>query len=289
MKIARADERQWQRFASHRKGLLQNKRLLSGTEGRPDNYELSIVDVAGDYGTPRHQHNFDQIRFQLVGAFGYGQEDEDVQEEGSIGYFPEGVAYSQRSVGHCRTLLLQFGGNSGAGFMSYAQLEGGQAKLLRRGDFLHGKFRDGSGEGGAAEKDAYEAIWEEVNGRDIAYPRPRYRAPIIAAPENFGWVPLPGQEGCAARACGSFGERGVGFGFIRVGPSRHLALLPHRLYYVLSGTGNCGSESVSEGCAIDPDGRTDLLMEAVELLALVYLDRPSFGEEVGTPSVRPAA
>jgi hypothetical protein len=289
MKIARADERQWQRFASHRKGLLQNKRLLSGTEGLPDNYELSIVDVAGDYETPPHRHNFDQIRFQLVGSFGYGKADEDVQEEGSIGYFPEGTPYAQRSVGHCRTLLLQFGGNSGAGFMSYAQLERGQAKLLERGNFAHGKFQENSGSDEAAEKDAYEAIWEEVNGRRIEYPQPRYRAPIIATPESFGWVPLPGQEGCTARACGSFGERAVGFGFIAVEPSRHLALLPHRLYYVVSGTGNCGDEPVGEGCAIDPDGGTDLVVQAVEPLVLVYLDRPSFGEESGAVTALPAA
>jgi hypothetical protein len=87
MKIARADERQWQRFASHRKGLLQNKRLLSGTEGLPDNYELSIVDVAGDYETPPHRHNFDQIRFQLVGSFGYGEADEMCRRKGQSDTF----------------------------------------------------------------------------------------------------------------------------------------------------------------------------------------------------------
>ena len=92
-----------------------NKRLLRGRAGAPDNYELSLVLMDGDYTTPRHKHNFDQVRYMVEGEFGYGRSKDEVQQQGTIGYFPEGVSYEQRAVRRSVTLLLQGGGASGAG------------------------------------------------------------------------------------------------------------------------------------------------------------------------------
>ena len=36
--------------------------LLHGSEGSPDNFYLSIGVLGGDFVSPRHRHNFDQVR-----------------------------------------------------------------------------------------------------------------------------------------------------------------------------------------------------------------------------------
>src|SRR5881296_2822076 len=78
----------WTTVSGHRAGRIEFKRLLHGTPGRPDNFELSLVRTFADYATPRHRHNFDQIRCCLSGAMNYAPRKDLVA--GSVAYFPEG-------------------------------------------------------------------------------------------------------------------------------------------------------------------------------------------------------
>ena len=51
---------------SMRDGKLDQKFLLLGEDNSPNNYLLNVgLTGAGGWGTPRHRHNFDQIRFVL--------------------------------------------------------------------------------------------------------------------------------------------------------------------------------------------------------------------------------
>jgi hypothetical protein len=45
--------------------------LLTGTPGAIDNFKLILGTTHADYTTPRHRHNFDQIRLQVGGNFDY--------------------------------------------------------------------------------------------------------------------------------------------------------------------------------------------------------------------------
>ena len=134
----------WTTVSGHRAGRIEFKRLLHGTSGRPDNFELSLVRTFADYATPRHRHNFDQIRCCLSGAMNYAPRKDLVA--GSVAYFPEGTFYGpQRMAGESLVLLLQLGGASGQGFMRYEDLQAGHAALAARGTFAGGIYRGPDG------------------------------------------------------------------------------------------------------------------------------------------------
>lgn len=259
-----------------------NKRLLRGRVCAPDNYELSLVRMDGDYTTPRHKHNFDQVRYMVAGDFGYGRGKDEVQQQGTIGYFPEGVSYEQRAIGHSITLLLQGGGASGAGFMNYEQLEAGHAALSKEGDFSGGVYTWTDEEGRKHNKDAYEAIWEKVCGRALVYPQARFRTPIIADSSHYEWTPTA-EPGVEARRIGAFTERSTEFGFLKIELKANHACNPRGLYFILSGTGAIGREAYRAGCAAAIDGDRTISLTAATPTELVYILTPQFGESAAAP------
>ena len=51
-------------------------------------------------------------------------------------------------------------------------------KLLKSGGkFENGVYKGFKPDGTPKNKDSYEAIWEEHEGRDLVFPEPRYRQP----------------------------------------------------------------------------------------------------------------
>ncbi|HKF28874.1 MAG TPA: hypothetical protein VKB29_06580 [Candidatus Binataceae bacterium] len=65
MHVAHGSRMTFGPVSGHRSGGIDFKRLIQGTPGALDNFELSLVRTAGDYYTPRHRHNFDQVRLCL--------------------------------------------------------------------------------------------------------------------------------------------------------------------------------------------------------------------------------
>lgn len=266
MRIVHAPSLPWQPFSTHRAGRIENKRLLSGDEGEPDNYELSLVLAEGDYATPRHRHNFDQLRYMLEGRFGFGPR---AQEEGTVGYFCEGVHYEQGAIGRSVTLLFQGGGASGSGFMSYRQLEAGQSALKERGSFSSGVYSEPREDGGRRNRDAYEAIWEHVHQRRIAYPAARFDEPVIMNPQSFAWV---AHEACERRALGSFGERGLSVGFVRLAPGAATSLSAGQVVFVIEGEGDAGGEAYGRHSALaSDDGEIALTAASASLFYVIGL------------------
>src|SRR5437868_6198056 len=122
MRVATAADVPWSSVSGHRAGRIEFRRLLRGTPGAPDNFELSLVRTFADYATPRHRHNFDQIRCGLAGAMNWAPRRDLIA--GSVAYFPEGTFYGpQRMAGESLVLLLQLGGASEQGFMPYEDLQ----------------------------------------------------------------------------------------------------------------------------------------------------------------------
>ncbi len=212
MKTAHAATAQWGTVSGHRSGGIDFKRLIQGEEARPDNFEFSLVRTAGDYYTPRHRHNFDQVRFCLEGSMNFAP-GKDLRA-GAVGYFPEGTFYGpqQDTVGSI-VCIVQMGGASGDGFMSYRQLNDGYQRLSDLGNFDRGVFSRSMTAGKIERKDGYEAIWEYVNKREVEYPPARYDEPIVMHPDNFKWQPIGG--GFDFKRLGCFGERGLEISFIR--------------------------------------------------------------------------
>src|SRR3982751_5626012 len=95
MRVSRAAETGNEKVGSMREGVLDQKHLLFGEDGSPNNYDLNMgLTGSGGWRTPRHRHTFDQIRYVIAGTLPYTET--DVLEQGWVGYFPESVHYGPR-------------------------------------------------------------------------------------------------------------------------------------------------------------------------------------------------
>jgi hypothetical protein len=138
-----------------------------------------------DAATSAH---FEQIRFPLVGAMNHGNLD---IKEGEVGYIPEGLPYGPQNdplgtyaPGERKQIVLQFGGSSGCGFMSIEQRREAVKELKQIGTMEDAYYRhpDGKREWGL------NAVWRHVFGKQIKYPRARYKAIAVADPKCFNWL-----------------------------------------------------------------------------------------------------
>lgn len=259
-----------------RQGVIKAYRLVEGEPGSPGNFALRLVNIAGDFLSPRHRHNFDQFRIQLEGTYDYGPD--GTFTPGSVGYFPEGVYYGpQTSSGDTWNLLLQFAGASGSGYTSEAEGNRAADELKRTGRFEGGVYTWRREDGTKVNQDAYEAVWEHVHKRPLEYPKPRYERPVFMRAERFDWVPVPGSPGVEHKPIGVFTERESRITLYRVSPGARLTLEGAALYFALSGTGSAGGERVARHttCHLEAGERAQLL--ATERLELVMLGLPRLG------------
>ena len=279
MQIVHGARMAWgENLASHRQGGMAHKVLFEGEEGSPDNFVWVLADEGADYYSPRHRHAWDQVRVCLEGSIPISKGLRI--EEGEVGYFPEGVPYGPQEGGPNRkTLVLQVGGVSGLGYLSARQLREARAELAREGVFEGGVFRRTAGEG-KANLDAYEAIWRQVTGRPIVYPKPRYKAPVILSPDAFAWRDDPAAPGVRRKPLAHFPERGLRLELLELGPGATLALEPdpaRRLVFVRAGEGRLGPEAyegltavrIEPGEAVTFEARlpSDILVITLTLVA----------------------
>jgi hypothetical protein len=232
---------------AHRPGGIHLTELQAGEEFAPDNFQLYIINATDDFTTPRHRHNFEQVRIMLRGDFEFGPN--QVQREGTVGYFCEGTFYTQHGRSDSEMLLLQVAGASGQSYMSPRQLRQGIEDLKDRGDFRDGIFHWRDERGAERSRDSYEAIWEHMFERPLAYPRPRYGGPVIIDPQAFDYVPLVGSPGVGMKQLGSFNERGLSIAMVRLaaGASFTPETDQPRILYALSGSGQAGINDWAAG------------------------------------------
>ena len=128
---------------SMRDGVLEQKFLLTGRDGDRNNYLLNVGRTGtGGWTTPRHKHNFDQIRYVIKGNYPYAKGKS--MPEGSVAYFPEGVPYGpQDRPEGLEMMVCQFGGASGSGYLSVTQREAANDALQKKGEFNSGVFTFG--------------------------------------------------------------------------------------------------------------------------------------------------
>jgi hypothetical protein len=220
-----------------REGTLMSRRLAIGQPGLPGNFMLTLSTQKDDYRTPRHRHNFEQIRYQLEGDFDFDRD--GCLKPGMVGYFPEGTYYGPSVAADESVMLrLSFGGASGHGILTREQNHAAMAEMRKNGEFHDGIYTWFDPDGRKHNKDAYEAVWEHHNGRRLKYSEPRYEHPVMMRPESFDWVAV--RPGVAKKALGAFGERGVRIGFLRLETGATAALEANTLYFALKGSGTAG-------------------------------------------------
>ena len=198
-----------------REGVLAQKHLLVGEDNSPNNFDLNLGRTGGGgWRAPRHRHNFDQIRYVMKGTYPYGED--KVMPEGWVAYFPESVYYGpQDRPEGLETMVLQFGGASGQGYLSVAQREAANAALNQKGEFKRGLFICTDEEGQQHTQDGSEACFEYATGRKLEFAPPRYQEVIAMNPDAYDWLP---QEtmGLYIKWLGSFTERNARIGFVRL-------------------------------------------------------------------------
>ncbi len=201
--------------------MIRRKRLplTSGIPGVTLEFSYSIVPEG--YFTPRHRHNFDQIRYTISGiqSTGYGD-----LGPGECGYFPEGVYYGpQEQKGECHCLVLQYQGASGLHLLSNEEMNETYNKLKAAGAvFEDGVYKGVDKDGKRINKDSYVAIWEEHEGKKLAFPAPRYRDPVMMESKNYRWVPDRRRPGVETKHLGTFTELRTEIGFLRLTPGASL-------------------------------------------------------------------
>lgn len=255
--------------------------LLTGVDGTPDNYRLSFTRQAGPFYSPRHAHNFDQIRFVLGGGpMNYGP-DRWIQP-GELAYFPEGTPYGPQDYDTKRYgMTFQFGGASGSGYISLERMMRGIEELKPFGTFDKGRFvRSGElAPGQRRERDSYEAVWEHVNGRPLEYPKPRYDEPVLIKPDHFTWQPDPDQPALARKHLGTFSERRLTIEMLRVDAGERARIAPRpgtQLGVIVRGTGRAGGGELREQTVFSLERGEDATLDATTFLELLLVGLPVF-------------
>ena len=270
MQIAHADAYQGEVTSPEfRGGGKEFRTLLSGRDGEPGNYRMVYARQTGAVAGPRHRHNFDQVRLCLEGRVNFGPD--RWIEPGELAYFPEGAHYGPEQSDVPRlALTIQFGGPTGDGFVSEAQQLAAMEALKAQGHFDKGVYRrDGDlPEGTKRNQDAFEAIWEKVNGRRIVYPQRRYDEPVLIRPQSFAWSSVRNEAGVTERRLGSFTERNIEISMRRLTPGARTVLASRagsRLGFVLSGAGEIGGAALRAHSAFDlPAGESASLAVSAE-------------------------
>lgn len=241
MKITHGDTLEWRRGLEYRGGTFHFRNLMEGEEGSVDNFRLGLGKSSADFYSPRHRHNFEQIRFVLDGELNFGRD--GTMTAGMVGYFPEGVHYGpQTQLRESCAAVLQMGGASGSGYPSRNEVKAAMDALEAFGKFEDGVFRRREGLPGKKNLDGFQAIWEHINQRPMVYPKGRYPAPILMDPENYAWVALEGSGGVEEKLLGVFTERRTEARFLRLVPGASYYAKGRGLYLVVSGTGTIAEQ-----------------------------------------------
>ena len=268
----------------YRTGNRSSAMLLNGVDGRPDNYRLNLSGEGstGDWTTPRHRHTKEQFRYVLAGE--YQITDKEVLPQGWVAYFPEGAWYGpQVKSANLYMLTLQFGGPTGLGHFGPKTLEAAIQRLKTRGKFEDGVYTWTDKDGKKHNQDAAEATEEEIRGHAVQYPPQRFRDVVMMNPAAFGWVKDKELAGVARKNLGSFSERDIRFGFVRMDKGASLDFGVEdssEILFINEGALTHDNSRYDKHVAFstDPDEKP-VQFKAVEPTELVYMKLPTFGKD----------
>jgi hypothetical protein len=233
----RLAELPWEAVSRGRVNAIRRKRLPMESSVPGATFEYSYSVVPEGYFTPRHRHNFDQIRYTTYGVQSTGLGD---LAPGECGYFPEGAYYGpQQQKGECGCLVLQFQGARGEHLLSNEEMNATYQKMIAAGaKFENGVYTAKKPDGKKVNKDSYVAIWEEHEGRKLSFPKPRYREPVMMISERFRWVADRKRRGVETKHLMTFTEYKNEIGFLHLLPGAQVEALRQpevELRYLLEG------------------------------------------------------
>lgn len=168
------------------------------------------------YGTPRHRHVFEQIKYVMKGEWPTTKD--LVLREGDCGYFPEGVYYGpQMQKVDVTAFILQFQGPSGIPYLTHAELIAAQRRLEERGGiFKNGIFTMQTSDGRKITMDSHRASWEEFTGQPESFPVGRFPQPVQMHSAAYRWIPDHQLSGVERKHRGTFSEMRTGMSLMRI-------------------------------------------------------------------------
>jgi hypothetical protein len=275
MKIVQADQLPLERGLEYRGGMFHFRRVLEGEPGTIGNFQLSLGQSSGDFYSPRHRHNFEQIRFQIEGTLEFGRDGK--MKPGMVGYFPEGVAYgpqTQQPDQAPLTAVLQFGGASGSGYIARDEVKQGMTELRQYGEFKDGIYRRNADVPGKRNLDGYQAVWEHINKRPMKYPKGRYEKPVFMDSASYEWVASDDEPGVHEKLLGVFTERRTETSFLKLEPGAAHQAKGRGIRLVVSGTGAAAGQPLRRLTTIYLERGEKLRLAADTELVMLHLGLP---------------
>jgi hypothetical protein len=269
--------------------------ILTGEPGTPGHFLFRIFYQKGEYNTPRHRHPFDQWRYQIEGDCGYDRA--GMMKPGMIGYFPEGAYYGPQHADESNvTVIVQFGGPSGNGYLSADQENGAIAEMKTFGRFEDGVFYRNDGVPGRRAVAAFQATWEHVYGRPMVIGPPQYADPILLDTEAYRWQAVDGAPGAEEKRFGTFTDCDMRAARYKLDPGAALRANGRGVFLVLEGRGSLSGRPYrtltglyladGESATFRADDRTDILL--LGLPALARMHRPLDGTGDAAAAAVPA-
>lgn len=244
------------------------------------NIRFSCDTVKDGYFSPRHRHNFDQVRYVLSGTINIGKG--VTLAAGECAYFPEGTYYGpQEQKGDGEVFVMQFPGPQAAYFLLQSDFKTAMEKLLASGGvFEDGAYRRVGADGQRYNQDGFEAVWEAHNGQPVTYAAPRYAQPVVIKPGAFDWVPDERRAGLAVKQLGTFNEYRTSLAEWRLDPA---AVLPSErleapeFRYVLKGAVNYAGKTLApRSCLYVAEGVNTEPLECPDGAELLVISVPMY-------------
>jgi hypothetical protein len=234
MKFADTSASEWLPITHHtRAGDVFQKPVREGRIGRTAESTSMLIrysDRSGNFYAPRHRHDFEQIRVSLEGPMDYGAG--QVSEPGWIAYFPAGAYYGPEDIRNASILLIQWSEY----WVNREQNRAAVDALRARGEFKNGIYSFVDADGRTKNKDGGAAVWEEVYGRELVIPSPKYPSPILMDPEAFEWARL--DDVLSQKMMGRFTEHDLVISKVRWDVTGGLSLPDDRTYCVFTLSGS---------------------------------------------------
>jgi hypothetical protein len=269
--------------SGHTSQVMFDSDVLGRDPERADNFFMQVSHLEpGQFHSPRHRHNFEQIRFMIEGE---GDYPEGKMTGGTLGYFPEGAFYGPQQNMFGSIVILQFGGPSGSGFVDRKQMKRAfeEMKQLNTGYFEDGTYFRNPGVEGEGQQDGNEAMIEHVRKRRMVYPQAQYATPILIDTNAFPWNPtdLPG---VAEKALGSFSSARIPMARYKLDPGAVFTARGRGAFLVLSGSGTLEGGpfrkmtvlylEVGEEAAFAAGEESDILQLGLPDIALIAKNPP---------------
>jgi hypothetical protein len=183
--------------------------------------DFDFVTFSKDYGTPRHRHTFDQIRYVVDGVY---QSEVGDLDAGEIGYYPEGVHYGpQHQDAPVTVIFLQFPGPSKIPYVKHSALSVARKQLIDEGgSFENGVYTRIFPDGRKINKDSHAACFEKITGKQLEFPQGRTTTPVFMRPQAYQWTPDRRVSGLQHKHLGTFGEWRTAVSMMRLDPGTKL-------------------------------------------------------------------